>query len=129
MRRAALVLLLLVTALTGEARGYSKLLQDAPTTGQKAREVLDGIRKDFEMNVDFQLRWLGLRWNDTGGLCLCKSSCLSQKMRIISRLIGLTLYNAHISPAGGDVLFPSASLMGNWVDRLVSYKFAHSGFD
>ena len=71
MRRAALVLLLLVTA---EVFGYSKLLQDAPTTGQKAREVLDGIRKDLEMNVDFQLRWLGLRWNDTGGFCLRNSS-------------------------------------------------------
>ena len=69
-------ILLLATA---EIRGgpYLKLLQDALRIGQKAREgdvgglipqgeAFDGIKKDLQMNVDFQLRWLGLRWNDTG---------------------------------------------------------------
>ena len=73
-----IIILLLATA---EVRGgpYLKLLQDALRIGERAREgeafggirkdlgeTLDGIKKDLETNMDFQLRWLGLRWNDTG---------------------------------------------------------------
>ena len=81
-------ILLLATA---EIRGgpYLKLLQDALRIGERAREgdafdgikkdlgeAYDGIKKDLETNVDFQLRWLGLRWNDTGELVLaCDRKC------------------------------------------------------
>ena len=84
-------ILLLATA---EIRGgpYLKLLQDALRIGERAREgdafdgikkdlgeAYDGIKKDLETNVDFQLRWLGLRWNDTGELVLaCDRKCSRQ---------------------------------------------------
>ena len=74
------ITLILLLATAAEVRGYLKLLQDALRIGERAREgeaslggirkdlgeALGGIKKDIETNVDFQLRWLGLRWNDTG---------------------------------------------------------------
>ena len=79
MRFVSIILILLL-GTAAEVRGYLKLLQDALRIGERAREgeaslggirkdlgeALGGIKKDIETNVDFQLRWLGLRWNDTG---------------------------------------------------------------
>ena len=86
MRYMSIALILLLATAT-EVRGYLKLLQDALRIGERAREgeasfggirkdlgeALGGIKKDIETNVDFQLRWLGLRWNDTGRLMLVHS--------------------------------------------------------
>ena len=85
MRYMSIIFMLLLATAT-EVRGYLKLLQDALRIGERAREgeafggirkdlgeALGGIKKDIETNVDFQLRWLGLRWNDTGRLSSCSS--------------------------------------------------------
>ena len=106
--RLIVVNLILYLAPAAEVKGdpYLKLLQDALRIGERAREgeafdgirkdigdTFDGIKKDLETNLDFQLRWMGLRWNETGRFASSYISCCDTHIILFCYDMNLTLPN------------------------------------